>query len=300
MRAIRLHPPGGPASLVFEDVATPEPGSRQALVRVHAAAITRGELDWPVDHLPAIPSYEVSGIVVATAPDVTDIMVGDPVYAFIPSDHDGAAAEYTVLPSALLAPKPRTLDHIESAAVSLTGLSAWQGLLDHGRLEQGQRVLIHGAAGGVGSLAVQIAHQRGAHVVGTTSTPNVELARHLGADRIIDYTETPFEDVLEDLDLVFDTVGGDTLHKSPAVLRPGGRLVSIAEEPPSAGATITALYFVVKPDRSQLGLLADLIDQGNLRPTIDEVFPLANASSAFVRSLGRHGAGKIVLRVTDD
>jgi len=303
MRAIRLHPPGGSSSLVYEELETPRPAPGQALVRVHAAAITRGELDWPVDRLPAIPSYEFSGVVVAAAPDVADFTLGESVYALCAFDRDGAAAEYVALPSTLLAPKPRTLDYVESATVPLAGLSAWQGLFDHGGLEQGQRVLIHGAAGGVGSFAVQLAHRRGAHVIGTTSTANVEAARRLGADHVIDYTRTRFEDVLEHLDLVFDTAGGERLQKSPAVLRAGGRLVSVAEEPPTAGAAssgITAMYFVVSPNRNQLAELAGLIERGDLRPTIDEVFPLANAHVAFERSLGRHGPGKIVLRVIDE
>jgi NADPH:quinone reductase-like Zn-dependent oxidoreductase len=303
MRAVRLHPPGGPASLVLEDLATPKPGPGQALVRVFAAAITRGELDWPVDRLPAIPSYEFSGIVVAAALDVTDTMVGEAVYALCPFDHDGAAADYTVVPSTSLAPKPRSLDHLRSAAVPLAGLSAWQGLLDHGHLEQGQRVLIHGAAGGVGSLAVQIAHHRGAHVIGTTSTANVAAVRELGVDQVIDYTETHFEDALDSLDLVFDTVGGDRLQKSLEVLRSGGRLVSVAEEPPRSPADsrgLTSLYFVVKPNRDQLRALADLIDRGDLEPSVTEVFPLANARRAFERSLGRHGLGKIVLHLADE
>ena len=303
MRAVRLHPPGGPTSLVLEDLATPRPGPGQALVRVLAAAITRGELDWPVDRLPAIPSYEFSGIVVAAALDVTDTMVGEAVYALCPFDRDGAAADYTVVPGTSLAPKPRSLDHLRSAAVPLAGLSAWQGLLDHGHLEQGQRVLIHGAAGGVGSLAVQIAHHRGAHVIGTTSTANVAAVRELGVDQVIDYTETHFEDALDSLDLVFDTVGGDRLQNSLEVLRPGGRLVSVAEEPPRAPADsrgLTSLYFVVKPNRDQLRALADLIDRGDLEPSVAEVFPLANARRAFERSLARHGLGKIVLHLADE
>ncbi len=300
MRAIRLHPPGGPTSLVYEEIETPQLGPGEALVRVYAAAITRGELDWPVDRLPSIPSFEFSGVVAAVASDVDDIMIGESVYALCPFDRDGAAAEYTVLPSRFLAPKPQTLGYIESAAVPLAGLSAWQGLFDYGKLEQGQRLLIHGAAGGVGNFAVQLAHVRGAYVIGTASSTHLEAARSLGADQVIDYTRTRFEDALEQIDLVFDTAGGERLDRSPAVLRPGGKLVSVAAEPPyerAAAIGISASYFVVKPDRSQLGELAMLIDHGDLRPTIDKVFPLPDARQAFERSLGDHGPGKIVLRV---
>ncbi|MGH3034542.1 MAG: NADP-dependent oxidoreductase [Gaiellaceae bacterium] len=300
MSAIRLHAPGDPARLVYEQLETPQPGQGEVLVRVHAAAITRDELDWPADRLPATPSFEFSGVVAAVAPDVDDIAIGESVYALGSFDRDGAAAEYTIVPKELLALKPRTLDHVASAAVPLAGLSAWQGLFDHGKLARGQRVLIHGAAGGVGSFAVQLAHERGAHVIGTASSGNVETARELGADEVIDHTKTRFEDVVDPVDVVFDTAGGDRLKRSPAVVRPGGRLVSIAEEPPSESSEargIRALYFVVEPNREQLVELARLVDRGDVRATIDEVFPLADARRAFERSLGGNRRGKIVLRV---
>lgn len=303
MSAVRLHPPGGPAGLAFEQLDTPRPGAGEALVRVHAAAITRGELEWPVDRLPATPSYEFSGVVATIGPDVDDLAVGASVYALHDFDRDGAAADYTVIPARFLAAKPRTLGHVESAAIPLAGLSAWQGLFDHGRLRQGQLVLIHGAAGGVGSFAVQLARWRGAQVIATASTGNVEAARALGADQVVDHTGTRFEDAVDQVDLVFDTVGGDRLERSLAVLGPGGRLVSLAEEPPQGRAAaqgVTAVYFVVEPNRDQLVALAGLADSNALRPTIDEVFPLAEARKAFERSLGDHPGGKIVLRVADD
>jgi NADPH:quinone reductase-like Zn-dependent oxidoreductase len=302
MRAIRLHRPGGPEELVFEEIETPQPGPGDALVRVHAAAITRDELEWPVDRLPATPSYEFSGVVAAVGPDVDVSAVGEAVYALGRFDRDGAAADYTVGPTELLAPKPRTLGHVESAAIPLAALSAWQGLFDHGALTEGQRVLVHGAAGGVGAFAVQLAHGRGAHVVGTASTKDLGTVRELGADQVVDHTGARFEDVVDQVDLVFDTVGGERLERSPAVVRPGGRLVSIATEPPrepAAARGISAVYFVVEPNREQLVELTRLVDSGALRPTIDEVFPLADARKAFERSLGNHGRGKIVLRVAD-
>jgi NADPH:quinone reductase-like Zn-dependent oxidoreductase len=300
MRAVRLHAPGDPARLVVEQLPTPRPGAGEALVRVHAAAITRGELDWPADRLPAVPSYEFSGVVAAVGPGVEQVRVGEAVYALGDFARDGAAADYTVADAGLLAPKPRTLDHLQSAAIPLAGLSAWQGLFEHGRLAAGQRVLIHGAAGGVGAFAVQLAHWRGAHVVGTASTANLETVRALGADQVLDHTTTRFEDAVGPVDVVFDTAGGDRLERSPAVLRPGGRLVSIAEEPPpDAAAGITASYFVVAPNRRQLVELAEAADSGNLRPVIGQVFPLGDARQAFERSLGDHRPGKIVLRVAE-
>jgi NADPH:quinone reductase-like Zn-dependent oxidoreductase len=299
MRAIRLHEPHGPDGLVSEQIATPRPGPGEALVCVHAAAITRGELEWPVDRLPATPSYEFSGVVVTTGPEVGEVAVGEAVYALTGFDRDGAAADFVVLPTVCMAPKPRSLDHVQAAALPLAALSAWQGLFDHGQLAPRQRVLIHGAAGAVGHLAVQLARGRGAHVIATASTLNLDRARELGPDQVVDHTTTRFEDVIDPVDLVFDTVGGDLLTRSPAVLRPGGRLVSVAEEPPAdaaAGRKIVALYFVVEPNREQLLEIATLADSGELRPAVGEVFDLADARSAFARSMSRDKHGKVVLR----
>jgi NADPH:quinone reductase-like Zn-dependent oxidoreductase len=303
MSSVRLHPPGGIEGLAYERLQTPQPGAGEALVRVLAAAITRDELEWPVDRLPATPSYELSGVVVSLGTEVDGPAIGEHVFALGPFDRDGAAAEYSIVPAESLAPAPRSLTPIEGAAIPLAGLSAWQGLFDHGRLESGQRVLILGAAGGVGSLAVQLAHGRGAHVIGTVSAANVELARELGADDVIDHSSARLEGVAEQVDLVFDTVGGDRLGRSLELVRPGGRLVSVAEEPAEEAAVareVTAIYFVVEPNGAQLRELARLTDEGGLRPIVDAVFPLSEARQAFERAAGRHGAGKIVLRVADE
>jgi NADPH:quinone reductase-like Zn-dependent oxidoreductase len=296
MDAIRQHAPGGPAGLRFEQIELPEPGPGEALVRVHAAAITRDELEWPTERLPAIPSYELSGVVAGVGADVDDVAVGDQVYALTDFDRDGAAAEYAIVASGFLAPKPRTLGHVESAAIPLAGLSAWQGLFVHGELREGQRLLVHGAAGGVGHLAVQLGRARGAYVIGTASAENAEAVHGLGADEVIDYAAVRFEDAVGEVDLVFDTAGGDRLERSPAVLRTGGRLVSVAAEPPRSPGVVS-VYFVVEPNRGQLAELAALADRGALRPAIDAVFPLADARAAFERSLAGHGPGKIVLRI---
>ena len=175
MRVVRLRAPGGPEQLAIEEAEQPRPGPGQALVRVHAAAITRDELQWPVERLPAIPSYELSGVVEEVGADVTGVAVGDDVFALTPFDRDGVAADYAAVSAELLVGKPRTLEHAESAAIPLPALSAWQGLFDHGRLAAGQRVLIHGAAGAVGAFAVQLARAHGAHVIGTASAANLEL-----------------------------------------------------------------------------------------------------------------------------
>jgi NADPH:quinone reductase-like Zn-dependent oxidoreductase len=302
MRAVRLHSPGDPGALALERIPTPKPGSREALVRVRAAAITRNELEWPEERLPATPSYEFSGVIAAVGAEVNGVEPGEAVYGLSGFDRDGAAADYIVVADEVLAAKPRTMGHVESAAITLAGLSAWQGLFDHGRLSAGQRVLIHGGAGGVGGFAVQLARARGAEVIATASAENVPVALALGAGEVIDHATSRFEDLVDPVDLVFDTVGGKRLERSPAVLRPGGRLVSIAAVPPE-GTTdrgIDAVYFVVEPNREQLTELAELADAGRLRVTIDETFPLADARAAFERSLGEGRRGKIVLRVAPD
>jgi NADPH:quinone reductase-like Zn-dependent oxidoreductase len=270
MRVVRLRAPGGPEQLSVEEAERPRPGPGEALVRVHAAAVTRGELAWPVDRLPAIPCYELCGVVEEAGAGVAAVAAGDRVFALTPFDRDGVAADYTTLPAELLVPTPRALSDAESAAIPLPAVTAWQGLFDHGRLGSGERVLIRGASGAVGGFAVQLARARGAQVIGT-------------------------EDAMEPVDLVFDTVGGEGLRRSIEVLRAGGRLVSVAEEPPDGGE-----YFVVEPNREQLISIAKLVDAGELRPPSVDVFPLASAREAFARSLERGRRGKVVLDVASE
>jgi NADPH:quinone reductase-like Zn-dependent oxidoreductase len=296
MRAVRLHRSAGADDLALDEVAIPQLDSGEALVRVRAAALTRDELEWPVDRLPAIPSYELSGVVVDVAPDVTEVVAEDAVYALTPFDRDGAAAEYVAVPAEILGRKPNALSDVESAAIPLAGLSAWQGLFDHGGLEAGERVLILGAAGGVGQLATQLAHERGAYVIGTASDLGIQRVRELGADEAIAASDS-FETVAP-VDLVFDTVGGEVLSRSAAVLRAGGRLVSVAEEPAeSPGLDISTTYFVVESSREQLEQLARLADVGTLRVDIDSVFSLDEARAAFERVQARGKRGKVVLEI---
>ena len=291
MRVIRLRAPGGPEQLAVDEADRPRPGPAEALVRVHAAAITRGELEWPVDRLPAIPSYELSGVVEEVGAGVSAVAAGDEVFALTPFDRDGVAADYTALPAELLVAKPRALAHAQSAAIPLPALTASQGLFDHGRLGVDERVLIHGAAGSVGGFAVQLARAGGAHVIGTASAAKLGLVRELGAHQAVD-AATRFEDEMEPVDVVFDTAGGDLLRRSPAVLRAGGRLVSVAEEPPDGG-----VYFIAEPNPDQLSSIARLVDRGELLAPPVEVFPLRSAREAFARSLERGGRGKVVLAV---
>ena len=278
MHAVRLHAPGEPVAV--DEVPVPEPAPGEVLVRVHAAALTRDELDWPADRLPAIVSYELSG----TAD-------GEDVWAYLPADRDGAAAEYVAVPAEILAPKPRSLGHVESAAIPLPALSAWQGLFDHGRLADGERVLIHGAAGGVGQFATQLARWRGAYVIGTTSRDR-DAVLALGANEAVGRDAAGVEPV----DLVFDTVGGDALARSGDLIGEGGRIISVAEEPP---AGVEATYFIVEPNRDQLTELARLVDDGVVKPLIDSVFPLAEARAAFERVMEPDKRGKVVLRVVE-
>ena len=290
MEAIRLHAPGVDG-LRRETIDTPSIQLGEALVEVYAAAITRDELEWPLDRLPAVPSYELSGVVVAVADEVGTVSVGDEMYALTPFDRDGVAAEYAAVPAATLAPKPSRLSHVESAAVPLPALSAWQGLFTHGNLEPGERVLVHGAVGGVGQFATQLARWRGAHVVATASPHAFEGARALGAHEVLD-GRSELDDRVSPVDLVFDTVGGEFLERAPALLTSGGRLVSVAAEPPGEGR-----YFVVEPSREQLVELARLLDSGELRVAIDSTFALSEATAAFERSLASGKHGKVVIRV---
>jgi len=300
MSAIRLHRAGDVESLSLDRVEIGQPGPDEALVSVSAAAITRDELDWPTDRLPAVPSSELSGTVVAVGADVTAVDAGDDVWALTPFDRDGVAAEFALLPAAVLAPKPATLGHLECASIPMGGLSAWQGLFDHGRLRAGERVLIHGAAGGVGQFATQLACWRGATVIGTSGS-GVDDVIALGAHEAIDRSAERFDEVVRDVDLVFDTVGGDALARSGAVLSQRGRIVSVAEEAPAdLAARVETVYFVVEPNREQLLELGRLVDEGAIRALVDSVFPLAAAREAFGRVMQPGKRGKVVLRVAEN
>jgi NADPH:quinone reductase-like Zn-dependent oxidoreductase len=310
MKAVRLHRRGGPEQLTYEDAPKPAPGAADALVRVHACAITATELSWGttyttregVERLPTIPGHELSGVVEAVGPGARGPTAGDAVYALTDFWRDGAAAEYVVVRAADLAPKPKNLTHTQAAAVPLSALTAWQALFDHAGLMKGQRVLIHAAAGGVGTYAVQLAKGRGAHVIGTARAANEKFLRDLGADEVIDYTAVRFEDRVKDVDIVLDSVGGDTLERSWGVLRKGGVLVTIADSAPAEQAArygVRGVEFIVEPNRPQLIEIARLIEAGALRVIVEATFPLPEARAAFERGLGGHNRGKLVLRVAE-
>ncbi|MFL5660343.1 MAG: NADP-dependent oxidoreductase [Ktedonobacteraceae bacterium] len=311
MKAIRIHGRDGPERLVFEDVPQPHPGQGEVLVRVYAAGVIATELRWGVTYqttagspraLP-IPGRDLSGVVEEVGPGVTTLTKGSQVYAMTDYGRDGAEAEFTIALPSELAPKPRTLDYVQAAAVPLAALTAWQALFEHANLVAGQTVLIHGAAGGVGVFAVQLAHWAGAHVIATASARNRDFLHELGANEVIDYTTTRFEDGVHDVDLVFDTVGGATLQRSWQVIKPGGILVTIVSPPPSfenaKAHGIRPFYFEVEPNRDELIQIGTLIDAGHLRPIIDTVFPLSQARQAYEQGARGHTRGKIVLRVVD-
>src|SRR6266567_2436567 len=312
MKAVRIYGRGGPDHLIYEDAPQRHPGAGEVLVRVYATGVIANELKWDVTYqtkagsprgLP-IPGRDLSGVVEEAGPGVTTLVKGAEVYAMLDYGCDGAEAEFTIALPNELAPKPRTLDHVQAAAVPLTALTAWQALFDHARLAAGQTVLIHGAAGGVGVFAVQLARWTGAQVIATASAHNRDFLRELGANEVIDYTTTRFEEVVQSVDLVFDTVGGDTLAHSWQVVKPGGMLVSVVSPPPSAdaikGHDVRFAWFVVQPDREQLVQIGALIDAGRVRPVIDTVFPLAQARQAYEQGAKGHTRGKIVLRVVDE
>jgi NADPH:quinone reductase-like Zn-dependent oxidoreductase len=281
------------------------------LVRVYATGVIATELKWDETYqTPAgdpralpIPGRDLSGVVEEVGPGVTTLVKGSEVYAMIGYGRDGAEAEYTLALPDELVPKPRTLDFVQAAAVPLTALTAWQAFFDHASLVAGQTVLIHGAAGGVGVFAVQLARLTGAQVIATASARNRDFLRELGANEIIDYTTTRFEAVVHDVDLVFDLVGGDTLVRSWQVVKPGGVLVSVVSPRPSFAEAkahgVRPVWFVVEPNREQLIQIGALIDAGRIRPIIDTVLPLSQARQAYEQGARGHTRGKIVLRVVD-
>lgn len=308
MKAVAMHAYGGPEVLKYEDAARPDPATGEVLVRVHAAAVN--PVDWKVRaghlrgflnySLPLIPGWDLSGVVEATGAGVTDWKQGDAVYARPDLRRNGAYAEYIAVKASELGYKPRSIDHVQASAIPLACLTAWQALFDAGGLKAGQRVLIHAAAGGVGTFAVQLAKWKGAHVVGTASERNHAFLRELGADEVIDYTKTNFEEVVRDVDVVLDTQAGQTRDRSWNVLKKDGILVSILGQPSPDDAAqhgVRAAGVFVEPNQAQLGEIAKLVDSGKLRPIIETVLPLAQAARAHEMNQTLHTRGKIVLQV---
>jgi len=307
MKAIRIHGYGGPEVLQYEDVVVPTPAAGELLIKVQAASVN--PLDWKTragylkslfpHTLPFILGWDASGVVEAVGSGVTKFKKGDEVYTR--TNRDGTYAEYAILNETEAALKPKSVDHVSAAGIPLAALTAWQALFEKARLAAGQKILIHGASGGVGSFAVQFAKWKGAQVIGTASAKNQALLRELGTDEPIDYGTTRFDDVVRGVEVVFDTVGGDTQERSWKVLNKGGILVSIVPPPPRA--ELAAKYGVraemlgSQASSDQLEEIAKLVDSGHVRPVVENVFPLAEARRAHELIATGHTRGKIVLKV---
>jgi NADPH:quinone reductase-like Zn-dependent oxidoreductase len=310
MKSVRIHNYGGPEVLRYEDAPRPYPKAGEVLIRVHAVGVN--PLDWKVragrmkdfvqHKLPLIPGWDVSGVVEEIGLGVSQFEKGDEVFAMADPTRDGAYADYIAVRATVLVLKPKSLHHVKAAAIPLATVAAWRSLFDLGQLEAGQRVLIHGGSGGVGHFAVQLARWKGAYVFATASTANQELLRHLGAHVTIDYTKQCFEDVASKIDIVLDTIGGETQERSWQALRKGGTLVSLVQAPSQEKANengVRAAMVSNSPNAAWLAEIAKLIDSGTLKPTIDRVLPLSEARRAHELSESGHVRGKIVLRVKD-
>jgi NADPH:quinone reductase-like Zn-dependent oxidoreductase len=306
MKAVVIHSVGEPNVLILEDTPRPEPKDGEVLIRVKAASVN------PVDYkirsgqykkseikLPLTLGRDVAGVIETIGPGVEGFKPGDEVFAFLGAE-SGGYAEFAVAKQDEVAPKPISLDFIQAAAVPLAAETAWQALFDHGHLQAGETVLIHGAGGGVGHLAVQFAKAKGARVIATVSTPDVDLVRHLGADRVIDYKTESFDLTVKDVDLVVDLIGGETHKKSWKVLKDGGRFVSTLEQPSAEEAKrkhAQATVFMAKPHAEQLRTIGRLIDEGAVRVIVSRTLPLAQAKEAHEHLENDHSQGKTVLTV---
>jgi NADPH:quinone reductase-like Zn-dependent oxidoreductase len=305
MKAIRTHEPTGISGLVFEEVPDPKPMFCEVLIKVAACGITHNELDWPVwtcraghQRTSVIPGHEVSGVVAALGFGTAGVAVGDEVFGLTDQLRDGAAAEYVAVEARNIAPKPQTVDHVHAAALPRAGLTAWQALFDHGRLAKGQTVVIHGAGGAVGSVAVQLARWAGAEVIGTGRTHSRELVMELGADRFVALDAERLEDAAGEADLVFDTIGGEVLAGAAVLLKPRGTLVSVKADAsmPAGRDDIGTVVFIQESSRAQLSELARLVDEGQLRPQVGAVYPLARAAEAYSAKAAGGIPGRIVLQ----
>lgn len=308
MKAIVIHSFGGRDVLVSEDVPVPEIADDEVLIKVHAAGVN--PVDWKVRagylkemlhyEFPLILGWDVSGTVEKAGSNVSRLSVGDEVYALADISRNGAYAEFIAVKGSGVALKPNSLDHVHAASVPLAALTAWQSIFGAAELSEGQKILIHAAAGGVGSFAVQLARWKGAHVQGTASARNKEFLLGLGADEVIDYTITPFEDVAVDVDVVLDTMGGETQERSWKTLVSGGILVSTLGPPDEKKAAefgVRGEGMFVQQDAEQLIVLAELIDNGYVKPVVTEILPLAEVAKAHDMSETQHVRGKIVLEM---
>jgi NADPH:quinone reductase-like Zn-dependent oxidoreductase len=294
----------GIGGLELAPMPYPHAAENDVIVRVHAAGFTPGELDWPGtwtdragrDRTPTIPGHEVAGVVTELGYGTTGLTVGQRVFGVTDWCRNGTLAEYVAVEARNLAPLSDGVDPITAAALPISGLTAWQGLFTHGQLEAGQTVLIHGAAGGVGSVAVQLAHEAGARVIGSGRAGHRQTVLNLGAEAFVDLELDQLESAGE-VDLVFDVMGGEILELSVSLVRSGGTLVSIVEPPPIEPDKGRAVFFVVEPDRAELAELELRLRDGRLRPVVGTTYALAEAAAAFDPTRRSHG--KPIIRVTD-
>jgi len=311
MKAIVVHEYGGPEVLHYEEAPRPQPNDNEVLIRVLAASVN------PVDaairsgkyaeyfhtKLPLIPGMDAAGVIEKAGSKITALKAGDPVYAFFTLREEGGYGEFALAKEGEVARKPSSITYEEAAAVPAAGSTAWQALVDAAKLGAGQTVLIHGGSGGVGHFAIQIAKARGARVIATASTANQEFLKKLGVDQAIDYTATKFEDVVKDVDVVLDAVGGDTLRRSYSVVKKGGIIVTIAGEPDQAALDahgIRGVSISAAPKSETFAELTRLIEDGKVKPVVTQVFPLAEVAKAQEQIATRHTRGKIILRVAPD
>lgn len=314
MKAVRFHEFGGPEVLTYEDVPRPLFGTGEVLVRVHASGVNpidwkvrRGLLRGMLDHdLPLIPGWDFSGVVDSVGEGVTSFKVGDPVYGRADPARDGTYAEYVAVRVTELASKPRSVDHVHAAAVPLAALTAFQALFGTDArepsidLSRGQRLLIHGAAGGVGSFAVQLARWRGARVIATASAEHAEYLRGLGAEQVVDYTNEPFEHAVKDVDAVLDLVGGDVPERSVQVVRPGGVIASTLgalSEKLAQEKGIRSVGVLTRTSPTELAAIASLIDEQVVSVSVSQIFSLEEAAEAQRAVETGHTRGKVVLRI---
>ncbi|MDB5023978.1 MAG: NADPH:quinone reductase [Mucilaginibacter sp.] len=308
MKAVRIHEFGGPEVLELEEAPNPEPAKDEVLVKVYATSVN--PVDWKIreglrmdkfpSDLPLIPGWDVSGVVEKVGEAVRQFKKADQVYGRPDPTKNGAYAEYIVVKANQLAFKPKSIDHVNAAAVPLAGLTAWQGLFDRGHLQKGQKVLIHGASGGVGTFAVQFAKWKGAYVIGTASDANLAFVKQLGADEVIDYKNENFEERLTGIDLVFDTIGGDTQKRSIQVLKNEGRLITTLKPEFHTEAKEKHIYlegYTAQSYPDQLQQIAGLIDEGLIQPVVSMVMSLEDAAKAQRMSEEGHVRGKIVIKV---
>lgn len=308
-KAVRIHQFGNAEVLSYEDAPMPVIKADEVLVKIHASSIN--PVDWKVREgylkdfiphtFPLTLGWDFAGEIVAVGSDVSNWKAGTAVYARPDIGRDGAYAEYIAVRANEIAAKPASINWQQAAAVPLVALTAWQSLYEGANVQAGERVLIHAGAGGVGTFAIQLAKLRGAYVITTTSTKNVELVKALGADEVIDYTQNDFS-TLRDIDVVFDTMGGDIQDKSWQTLKRGGRLVSITSQPSDESAAlvgVTPLYCFVQPNATQLQALAELIDAGKIQIIIDSVYALKDIAAAHAKSESGRTRGKIVIQVSE-